>query len=206
MGSLAILGAGGHGRVEADCAQMAGWAAITAFDDGPTAAIDSPWPAIGTGSDLVARLWEFEGVVVGIGDNSTRLDWHRRLIGLWARVVSLIHPSAVVSSFATLGVGTVIFAGAIANIGSRLGQAVIVNMATTVDLDGNLDDVVHVSPGAHLAGRVRVVEASWVVIGAAVREAVSIGSRVRVGTAAVDVKRIDDGFTAIGNPVRLLEE
>ncbi len=206
MGSLAILGFGGHGRVVADCAQMAGWAEITAFDDCPSPATHGPWRAEGTGSDLLARLSEFEGVVVGIGDNTTRLDWQRQLIGQGARVVSVIHPKATVSSYAFLGVGTVVFAGAVVNIGARLGQAVIINTGATVDHDGNLADGVHVSPGAHLAGGVRVGEASWVGIGAAVREGVSIGSRVRIGAGAVVVKHVDDGLTIIGNPARLLEK
>lgn len=206
MKSLAILGAGGHGRVVADCAQMAGWAAITAFDDSLSAAGDSPWQPEGTGADLASRLSEFEGVVVAIGDNTIRLDWQRRLIAFGARVVSLIHPAATVSSYASLGAGTVVFAGAIVNIGARLGQAVIVNTGATIDHDGDLADGVHVSPGAHLAGGVRVGESSWVGIGAAVREGVCIGSRVRVGAGAVVVKNIDDGLTVVGNPARLLEK
>jgi len=206
MESLAILGAGGHGRVVADCAKMAGWAAITAFDDHPSAVVDSPWPAKGTGSDLLARLSEFDGVVVGIGDNITRLDRQRRLIGLGAPVVSLVHPGATVSSYVSLGAGTVVFAGAIVNIGTRLGQAVIVNTGATVDHDNILADGVHVSPGAHLAGGVHVGEASWVGIGAAVREGIRIGGRVRVGAGAVVVKDVDDGLTVVGNPARLLEK
>lgn len=205
MASLAILGAGGHGRVVADCAQMAGWARISAFDDRPSTVTDSPWPAIGTAADLVARLSEFEGVVVGIGDNFIRLDWHRRLIGLGACMVSLIHPAATVSSYASLGGGTVVFAGAVVNIGARLGQAVIVNTGATVDHDTSLADGVHVSPGAHLAGGVRIGEGGWVGIGAAVREGVSIGSRVRVGAGAVVVNDVDDDLTVVGNPARILK-
>lgn len=206
MRSLAILGAGGHGRVVADCAATAGWPAITVFDDGPSPVANGPWPFVGTGADLVARLSEFEGVVVGIGANAARLDWHRRLIGLGGRLVSLIHPGATVSSYASLGAGTVVFAGAVINIGARLGQAVIINTGATVDHDAGLADGVHISPGAHLAGRVRVGEASWVGIGAAVREGVTIGKRVRIGAGAVVIKPVDDDLTVVGNPARPLEK
>lgn len=205
MRSLAILGAGGHGRVVADCAETAGWPAITVFDDRPSPVARGPWPIGGTGADLVARLSEFEGMIVGIGDNAARLDWHRRLIGLGGRLVSLIHPRATVSSYASLGVGTVVFAGAVINIGARLGQAVIVNTGATVDHDGDLADGVHVSPGAHLSGGVRVGEASWVGVGAALREGVTIGERVLIGAGAVVVKSVDDGLTVVGNPARALE-
>jgi len=202
MRSLAILGAGGHGRVVADCAEMAGWSAITVFDDRPPPVARGPWPIAGTGADLVTRLSEFQGVVVGIGDNGTRLGWHRRLIDLGGRLISVIHPNATVSSYAGLGVGTVVFAGAVINIGARLGQAVIINTGATVDHDSNLADGVHISPGAHLAGGVQIGETSWVGIGAAVREGIVIGERVRIGAGAVVVKPVDDGLTVVGNPAR----
>lgn len=205
MRSLAILGAGGHGRVVADCAEAAGWSGITVFDDLPGALPRGPWPVVGTGSDLIGRLSDFEGAVVAIGDNATRLDWHRRLAALGGRLTSIVHPRATVSSYARLGVGTVVFAAAAINIGANLGQAVIVNTGATVDHDGDLADGVHISPGANLAGGVRVGEASWVGIGASVREGVTIGKRVRIGAGAVVVKSIEDGLTVVGNPARPLE-
>lgn len=38
---LAILGAGGHGRVVADCAEAAGWDRFVFFDDNPHVALDA---------------------------------------------------------------------------------------------------------------------------------------------------------------------
>lgn len=206
MQSLAILGAGGHGRVVADCAEAAGWSAITCFDDSPSATSQGPWPLAGTGVDLIARLADFDGVSVGIGINAVRLDWHRRLVGQGAPLVTLIHPRATVSTHAEIGVGTVVFAGAVINIGTMVGQACVINTGATVDHDNTLADGVHVSPGAHLGGGVRVGEASWVGIGAVVREGVTIGERVRIGAGAVVVKPVDDGLTVVGTPARPLEK
>ena len=206
MRSLAILGAGGHGRVAADCAESLGWRKITLFDDGPVAGSTMPWSVAGKGNDLIARLAEFDGVIVGIGNNEIRVRWHRRLIGQGANLVTLIHPKASVSAHCDIGAGSVVFAGAVVNIGSRLGQACIINTVATVDHDNILADGVHVSPGANLGGDVQVGEASWIGIGAAVRHGIVIGERVRVGAGAVVVKPIRDGLTVVGSPAVPIEE
>ena len=204
MRSLAILGAGGHGRVVADCAETLGWSAITFFDDNPSATSRGPWPLAGTGQCMIADLTKFDEVVVCIGNNPVRLDWHRRLVGQGAVVATLIHARATVSAHAEIGAGTVVLAGAIVNVGTTIGQACIINTGATVDHDNVLADGVHISPGANLGGGVRIGHSSWVGIGAAVREGITIGDRVRIGAGAVVVKSVNDDHTVVGNPARLL--
>ena len=201
---LAILGAGGHGRVAADCALAAGWTDIVLFDDGE-ARSSGPWVVAGGRHDLIARLDDFDGVVVGIGSNAARARLTRELAQAGARLATLIHPRATVSSCAEVGTGSVVFAGAVINIGARLGQAVIVNTGATVDHDCVLAEGVHIAPGAHLAGGVTVGTESWIGVGAAVREYTAVGAGVMVGAGAVVVKPIADGLTVAGNPARPLE-
>jgi sugar O-acyltransferase (sialic acid O-acetyltransferase NeuD family) len=202
MKSLAILGAGGHGRVVADCAEAAGWDEILFFDDNPPAALPGSWRFAGSGAELLARLPGLTGVVVAIGANFVRLDWHRRLSERSAPLVSLVHPGAWVSPHAEVGPGSVVFAGAVVNVGTRMGEAVIINTGATVDHDCALADGVHISPGAHLAGGVSVGEASWVGIGAVVRELVVIGERVKVGAGSAVVSPVASGLTVVGVPAR----
>ena len=202
MPSMAILGAGGHGRVVADCAEAAGWDEIVFFDD---ASVDGPGPVAGRADDLLERARDYDGVVVAIGDNATRLAWHRRLQERGLTPAVVIHPRAVVSSRCAIGPGSVLVAGAVVNIGARLGDAVIVNTGATVDHDCVLGDGVHVSPGANLAGGVVVGAESWIGIGAAVREGVQIGARVRIGAGAAVVTSVSDSATVAGVPARLLK-
>ena len=203
-GVLAILGAGGHGRVVAECAELAGWTDIVFFDDAemPDA---MHWPVAGTTDDLVQGLGAFDGVVVAIGVNALRLERSRTIIARGGRLATLVHPNAAMSPRAVLGAGTVVLAGAVVSVGARLGDAVIVNSGATVDHDCILADGVHVSPGAHLAGGVTVRERSWIGIGAVVRELISIGSDVTIGAGAVVIQPALDGQTLVGNPARILE-
>ena len=47
-------------------------------------------------------------------------------------------------------------AGAVINSDTKIGKGCIINTSASVDHDCTLDDFVHISVGAHLAGNVRV--------------------------------------------------
>lgn len=201
---LAILGAGGHGQVVADAALAGDWDEVVLFDDGGGPA-SGHWAVAGTRTDLLNRLGDFQGVVVGVGANPARRSLSGVLAGAGARLATVIHPRATVSPYAGIGAGSVVLAGAVVSIGARLGQAVIVNTGATVDHDCELADGVHVAPGAHLAGGITVGAESWIGVGAVVREYAAIGAGSTVGAGAVVVGPVPDGLTVVGNPARPLE-
>lgn len=203
MRRLAILGASGHGRVIADAALAAGWEAVAFYDDGwPGVSASGPWQVVGRTADLRRDAAQLDGAVVGIGDNVTRLVKLRELLAGGALLVSVVHPDAVVSTRAEVGLGSVLLGGAVVNPFARLGRGCIVNSGASVDHDCQLADGVHVSPGAHLGGGVRVGEASWIGIGASVIQGVSIGAGATVGAGAAVVDDVADGATVVGVPAR----
>lgn len=204
MKRLAILGAGGHGRVVADAAEASGeWQQIVFFDDAwPDRKSSGPWPIFGNQTALLGQCEEFDGVVVGIGSNRIRLASSQALFEAGACLATIIHPNATISRHASVEAGTVIFAGSVVNIGAHVGRACIVNTAATVDHDCQLADGVHLSPGANLAGGVTVGICSWIGANAGVRQQLSIGAHVVVGVGAVVVDSLPDGITAVGNPAR----
>lgn len=202
--SLAIVGAGGHGRVVADCAGALGRDRIEFFDDKGVGIASGPWPVVGVVRDLFDRIGDYDDVIVGIGDNRARLDLYRALAGRGATMAPLIHPRATVSRHARIGAGSVVFAGAVVNFGAVVGQACIVNTGATVDHDACLADGVHISPGAHLGGAAVIGECSWIGIGATVREGVTVGRDVRVGAGAAVVAAAPDEGTLVGVPARPL--
>ena len=200
MRRLAILGASGHGKVVADAATAAGWDACLFDDRWPLP--EGHWPLLGTTQHLVERLGEFDGVIVAIGDNATRLRLHRSLAAQGARLASIVHPRACISPHAELGAGSVVMAGAVVNVDARLGVACIVNTGATIDHDCQLGDGVHVSPGANLSGGVRVGDASWIGVGSCVKQGVTIGGLARVAAGAVVIHDVEDGATVLGCPAR----
>lgn len=203
MKRLAIIGASGHGLVVADTAQQCGWRTISFFDDAwPEKTSNGAWPVLGNTSALCECLTDYDGVVVGIGSNLVRVHQQRKLRNAAASIISIIHPSAVISPYARIGVGCVVFAGAVVNAEALIGDGVILNTGCSVDHDCILENYVHISPGAHLAGNVRVREAAWVGIGATVREGTLIGRRAIVGAGAAVVSDVEEGQCVVGVPAR----
>ncbi len=206
MRRLALLGASGHGKVVADAALAGGWDTVEFFDDAwPLRQQNGPWTVMGDTNSLLARLQEFQGVIVSIGDCAVRLEKHLALQAAGARLTNVVHPRAVVSNHAVLGIGTVVMAGAIVNIDAVMGQAGIINTGATIDHDCRLGDAVHICPGAHLSGHVEVGHGSWVGVGAAVKQGIVIGERVMIGAGAVVLRSVADGLTVAGNPAAPLD-
>lgn len=203
MKRLALLGASGHGKVIADMALLSGWDEVVFFDDAwPQCERNGPWTVEGDSAALIARLLQFDGVVVSIGDCNIRWQKQQTLQAAGALLVSIVHPAAIISPRSTLGAGTVVMAGAIVNIDVAIGRASIINTGATVDHDCRLGDAVHICPGAHLSGNVQVGDGSWIGIGATVKQGMVIGKHVMVGAGAVVVASLADGLTVIGNPAR----
>lgn len=204
MKKLAIFGASGHGRVIADVAENNDWQ-VSFFDDAePREGATLGMPYLGSFRDLLLQHGDFDGAFVAIGNNAIRLEKSRELIAAGVFLPVLVHPSACVSRYAQVGSGSVIMPGAVVNAGARIKFACIVNTSASVDHDCLLEDGVHISPGAHLAGQVSVGSCSWVGIGAAVRQLVHIGSRAVIAAGAVVVKDVQDAAIVAGVPAKKL--
>lgn len=204
---LAIIGASGHGKVVADAAECCGWSDIAFYDDAwPNLnnIPDIPWPVSGNSADLFKHLSQYQGVVVAIGSNQVRYRLLQRLLEENAPIVSIVHPDAVVSRYASIAAGTVVFAGVVINAGANIGFGGILNTGCSVDHDCILEQGVHISPGARLSGGVRVGQLSWIGVGACVRQLIVIGQEVTVGAGAVVVSNVPDNVTMVGNPARLM--
>jgi sugar O-acyltransferase (sialic acid O-acetyltransferase NeuD family) len=202
---LAVLGASGHGKVVADAAEAAGWAEVVFFDDAwPDLKDNGPWFVQGDTDALIACLADFDGVVLGIGNNGIRAWKQTQLTDAGAKVVSIIHPTATVSPHAQINAGTVVFAQAVVNACANIGGGVIINTGAVVEHDCVVGDFSHISPNAVLAGGVTLNKQCWVGAGASIRQLLEVGMDTVVGMGAVVTKDVPPGVTVIGNPAKEL--
>lgn len=203
--SLAILGYGGHAKVVANIALDTGWSEIVFFDDAwPQLSTSGRWAVSGNCEAFFDMPLEFDGVFVAIGNNSVRRKLGECCIAAGANLISLVHPSAVISQFSTIGRGVVVCAGAIINIDACVSDGTIVNTGACLDHDVIVGSYAHISPNASVAGEVVIGDEAWLGIGASVKQGLSIGVRAVVGAGAAVVCNIPARETWGGVPAKEL--
>jgi sugar O-acyltransferase (sialic acid O-acetyltransferase NeuD family) len=207
-----ILGGGGHARVLIDCLLAQGGAIPRGVLDVDRALWGTELlgvPVLG-GDDLLPRLAQ-EGVshfVVGVGgvaDNQPRRLLFELAVSHGLEPLTVCHPSAVCSSWATVGAGSVLYPTAVVNAGAFLGVNVIVNTGAIVEHDCRVGDHVHLATGARLCSTVRIGDGAHIGAGATVRQRLSIGAGAMIGAGAVVVNDVEPLTVVAGVPARVLE-
>ena len=205
MTVLSIIGAGGHGKVVADAAIASGeWSQIKFYDDSyPSRQNCLDFSIAGTVEDLISSS-DSSAVIVAVGNNLLRINLIHRLKNCGFRIATIVHPSAVISRYAKVGEGSVVFAGAIINANASVGIGCIVNTRAVIEHDCNLDYAVHISPAAALAGGVKVGALTWIGIGAAVIQGIDIGENCIIGAGASVINDIPANLKAVGVPAKIM--
>lgn len=197
MNQLIIIGASGHGKVVADCAVRNGYNHIIFLDDNESVTHCGRYKVVGRSKEVEKLGGD---VIVAIGNADCR---KRIQISISEeRLVTLVHPEAVVGDDVEIGAGSIVMAGAVINSGSRIGKGVIVNTSSSIDHDCMIGDFVHVAVGAHLAGSVSVGDNSWIGAGAIINNNLYICSSCMIGAGAVVVKDIEEEGTYVGVPAK----
>ena len=198
MRKLTIIGAGGHGKVVADIARKNGYGEIVFLDDDEGIRECGGYPVIGNSS----KVEQIDAdVIVGVGNADVRKRIQESVPS--EKLVTLIHPNAVVAEDAVIGIGTVVMAGAVINPGAKIGKGCIINTCSSVDHDCTVGDYVHIAVAGHLCGSVSVGNGTWIGAGATVSNNISICTDCMIGAGAVVVKDIDITGTYIGVPAKM---
>jgi UDP-N-acetylbacillosamine N-acetyltransferase len=205
---LLIIGAGGHGKVAADCAELTkGYSEIGFLDTGfPALKQVGNWQVFGDGDDLSHFVDPDTCFFVAVGDNHARAKLMARLHIAFGKLETLIHPFAVVSQYAEVGEGTLVCANVTINIGAIIGRGCIINTAASVDHDCEIEDYVHLAPGTRLAGNIKVGEGTFVGIGSAIIPDLVLGTQCILGAGSTLLEDLPDHSVAVGTPAKVIQQ
>ncbi len=196
-----LFGASGHAKVIIDSLKASGKQISGLFDDNPDVKELLEYSVYGSFDQN--RLGD-EELIISVGLNHIRKKIVEKLPEN-TRYGKAIHPSAIISEYASLGEGTVVMQGAIIQSSVSIGRHCIINTAASVDHDCIIDDFVHISPNATLCGAVSVGEGSQVGAGAVVIPGIKIGKWSLVAAGAVVMKDVPDNVLVLGNPARVVK-
>ena len=198
-----LYGAGGHAKVILDILDSLGVKLKGVFDDVPANA-KLRVMEVADGIRLLGEGFpKLNGpLIIAVGSNARRAELASLI---HAEYGLAIHGSAIISSAATIGAGSVVLHGAIIQAGARIGRHVLVNTAASIDHDSIIGDCAHVSPRATLCGHVEVGEGTQIGAGAVVIPSIKIGRWCSIGAGAVVIRDIPDYATAVGNPARVIK-
>ena len=195
MKGIYIYGASGHGLVVADIARLCGYDEIMFVDDG-----NNEYAVFESIKNIHIPI------ALGIGSNAVRASLFEKVRKSGFEVVSLVHPSAIVSPSSTIGMGTVVMPNVVVNAKANIGDGVILNTGSIIEHECIVEDFVHISPNAALAGGVKIGKLTHIGIGSSVIQGIIIGKQSIIGAGSVVVKNIDDFKKAYGNYCKEIED
>lgn len=203
-GGLYISGAGGHARSIAEGALSAGFRilafvdrqadleALLGFDVIPEIPVADPDPAI----------------VIAIGDNFQRRLAYEELSRAFpdARFPNIVHATASISRFATVGIGNVFLQGSIVGSNTTIGDFTIFNTGSACDHDCTVGSFSSLAPFSHTGGGVSIGQGTALGIGSTVRHGISIGDNIVVGAKSYVDKSLTDSGVYYGIPAVFVRE
>ena len=194
-----LIGAGGHAKVVRDILD----ACSIPFSGVVT---DNLKEVTFMEKKILHSMDEVDEAIICVGNNRTRKKLAEELSQQGVTFGMGIHPSVIMSKYASVDEGTVIMQGVVIQSCAKIGKHCIVNTSASIDHDNVLGDFVHISPHATLCGEVEVGEGTWIGAGTVVKQCVKIGKWSIIGAGSVVVNDIPDGVLAYGNPCKVIRK
>lgn len=212
-----IWGATGQAKVAYDILLSEGTEIIHLFDNNPNA--DSTLPGVPISHGLHGLL-SFISILgdqqlnpadidciaaIGGSNGEARQTITQFMESHGFKSRSLIHKSAIISSFADIGRNVQLLAGSLIGAFASIGDFSIINSGANVDHDCVIGEGSHLAPMATLAGEVVLGKDVFIGTNATVLPRIVIEDKAVIGAGAVVTKNVPFGAIVAGNPARVLK-
>ena len=208
MEKIIIVGAGGFGREllwwikDINKAQNK-WKILGFIDDNPNAleGYDCDYKIIGSIKDWQPK----EDEVFALAFGSPILK--RKIVGILkakgAKFATIIHPTAMLSEFAKVGEGLIMFPHSKISCNTTIGDFVTL-LATPIGHDTFVGDYTVISGGCNIVRNVKIGKDVFLAAGVCIAQDLVIGDGAYLGLGSVVLKDVPAGATVFGNPARVL--
>lgn len=119
---------------------------------------------------------------------------------------SLIHKSAYISSAANIHEGVVIYPMCNIDKDTNIKECTIINNSVTISHNSTIGQCCFICPGVTISGNVTIGNGTFIGAGTIIANGITIGNNVVIGAGSVVTKNIEEGVSAIGNPLKKLSK
>ena len=139
------------------------------------------------------NFWKKEGIIA-----KTKISTDRFL--------TIIHPTASVSTTAILGKGTVVFQQATIAVNASIGNHVVILPGSIVSHDVSIGDYSCITGGVSISGRVRIEKSCFLGTNSSIIGDTVIGDYAMVGMGSVVLRDVVPKTVVAGNPAGLIRK
>ncbi|WP_281518253.1 sialic acid O-acetyltransferase [Thomasclavelia cocleata] len=154
---MLIVGAGGHGRCCLDIAREY-YDHIAFLDDNHINNMINDCKVIGQIDDMRLYCSEYKDIVIAIGNNKLRKQLFNKAVELGYDLISLISNKSIISNYANIDKGTVVFPNAVIEANVTVGKGCIISTGAVIDHDAVVGDYCHINALAVVSSMTKITE------------------------------------------------
>lgn len=189
---LLIIGSGGHARCIGEIAATIGYSCtyIDLKGSSEHSVVSESEVLSNPGEYCLGKYRIISGIgeVGDIGKRKRIIGEYEGLFGSW--FITIISPSATVSSTVKIEPGVFVGPGAIINCGAQIERHAIINSGAIVEHDCQVGSYCHIAPGAVLSGGVVVGCETLIGAGAILIQQVNIAEQCLIAAGSVVCQNI----------------
>lgn len=200
MEKIFVCGAGGHAKVIIDIIRTLNLYEIEAVIE-----TKSGKPFLGIDlieEDVFLNNFDKANVFIAIGENYSRQKVYEKYARKGFLFPNLIHPTAVVSKSANLGVGNAVMANAVINPGASIGNHCVINTGSIIEHDCQIGDFVSCAPASVTCGECTLGEGVYLGANASIIHSKIVGEWSVIGSQSAVVKDVDAYTLVQGVPAK----
>ena len=209
--NLVVIGAGGHGKVCAEIADLTGEFQNIYFSDDQyeRGVFLHRWQVSFHDKDIASLDPKEYFAFIGVGHvrlGAKRRQFYSRVVDMGFVAPAIVSPRAYVSPTADICPGVLVGHMVVVNSNASIGENAIVNTGAIIEHDASVGAHVHISTGAVVNGACRIGAESMLGSGATLIQGVTIAPNVIVGAGAVVTCNIEKPGVYVGIPAQRIDE